>query len=120
VADLQRQDAVQLDTAALKALIVGKTIRVRNMVTGGVYDILNGIDGRRLITTTNGELPPEHGMDNVFHGNQMQYQLQNGQYQVVIAGTPMELTVYRLGGEYFAVHSNEFGYANYELRAVAK
>jgi hypothetical protein len=119
IADLQRKGAAQLDAAALKALIVGKTIHVRNTVTGGEYEILNGVDGKRLITTANGELPPEHGMDNVFHGNQMQYQLQDGKYQVVIAGTPVELTVYRLGDKYFAVRSNEFGYANYELREVA-
>jgi Protein of unknown function (DUF3604) len=118
VAQLQEQGARQLDDAALTALIVGKTIRVHNRISGGHYEILNGADGRRLITNVDGK-PPEHeGVDNVFHGGQLQYELSDGKYRVNIAGVPFEITVYRLGDKYFAARSNEFGYVNYEIQPV--
>ncbi|MCB1707456.1 MAG: DUF3604 domain-containing protein [Halioglobus sp.] len=118
VAELQRKGALVLDTEALKKLIVGRTIHVRNAVSGEEYEILNGPDGRRLITAVNGQMPAADGMVSVFHGRQMQYQLKDGRYEVEIAGTPIELTVYRLGDKYYAARSNEFGYANYELQRV--
>lgn len=99
--------------------LVRKTLRVRNSVTDKEYEILNGVDGRRLITSLDGSLPAEQGMDHVFHGSQMYYELKVDQYVVQIAGTPIALTVYRLGGQYFAARSNEFGYANYEIRQVS-
>lgn len=118
MAELQRKGALVLDTEALKKLIVGRTIHVRNAVSGEEYEILNGPDGRRLITAVNGQMSAADGMDSVFHGRQMQYQLKDGRYEVEIAGTPIELTVYRLGDKYYAARSNEFGYANYELQRV--
>jgi hypothetical protein len=39
-------------------------------------------------------------MDNVFHGSQTEYALQDGKYSVTIAG------------------SNEFGFANYNMQTV--
>jgi hypothetical protein len=30
-------------------------------------------------------------------------------------GTPIEITVYKLGEKYIGARSNEFGYANYEI-----
>ena len=38
-----------LDDAQLKPLIVGKTVSVRNRVTGDRFEILYGKDGRRFI-----------------------------------------------------------------------
>ena len=32
-----------------------------------------------------------------------------------LVGTPIEITVYKLGGKFYGVRSNEFGYANYEV-----
>ncbi len=120
VAELERRGADQLGNDALHALVVGRTLQVRNSVTGQQYKILNGVDGRRLITSLDGSLPSEHGMDNVFQGSLMNYQLQDGQYVVQIAGTPIALTVYRLGDQYFAACSSEFGYANYEITPVSQ
>ena len=57
VAELQSKGAVALDDAQLKALVVGKTFRVRNRVTGDRFEILYGTDGRRLITSVNGKQP---------------------------------------------------------------
>ncbi len=119
-AELLQQGAVKLDADALKALVVGKTLRVRNSVTGDVYDILNGVDGRRLITDVNGEPAPADGMGSVFHGSQMRYELEGDQYTVQIAGTPFAFTVYRKGDNYFTARSNEFGYANYAIEPLAE
>ena len=49
VAALTQQGAVALGDAELKQLIVGKTVTVRNTVTGQQFEILYGSDGRRLI-----------------------------------------------------------------------
>jgi hypothetical protein len=35
----------------------------------------------------------------------------------MIANTPFELAVYKMGDQYYGARSNEFGYANYELLA---
>ena len=51
VAELQSKGATALDDAQLTALIVGKTVSVRNRVTGDRFDILYGKDGRRIITS---------------------------------------------------------------------
>ena len=62
MAELQRKGALVLDTEALKKLIVGRTIHVRNAVSGEEYEILNGPDGRRLITAVNGQMSAADGM----------------------------------------------------------
>ena len=33
----------------------------------------------------------------------------------MIANTPIEMAVYKVGDSYYGARSNEFGYANYEL-----
>ena len=32
-----------------------------------------------------------------------------------LVGTPIEISVYKVGDKYLAARSNEFGYANYEV-----
>jgi hypothetical protein len=48
----------------------------------------------------------------------MQYEIRGGKYLVEVAGSPFEVSVYKLGDQYVAARSNEFGYANYEIRQV--
>jgi hypothetical protein len=117
VAELKRKGATALGDAELKQLIVGKTILVRNMVTGRRYEILHGADGRRLITAVDGNTPDLEIMGELSHGRQMQYEIRDGKYLVEIAGAPLEVTVYKIGDKYVAARSNEFGYANYEIEA---
>ena len=33
----------------------------------------------------------------------------------MLAGTPIEVTAYKLGDKYYGARSNEFGYANYAI-----
>src|SRR3984893_17443954 len=59
VVDLKGKGALALDDTQLKDLLVGKTFRVRNTVTGQRFEILYGTDGRRLIMSEDGKpLPP--------------------------------------------------------------
>jgi hypothetical protein len=43
------------------------------------------------------------------------YSIQNAKLVTTLAGTPFEVTVYKMGDTYYAARSNEFGYANYEF-----
>jgi hypothetical protein len=50
-------------------------------------------------------------------GTPSPYYINNGKIVTVIAGTPIEVTAYKLGDKVYGVRSNEFGYANYEIIA---
>ena len=71
VADLQQRGAVALDDAQLKQLIVGKTFKVRNTVTGQRFEILYGRDGRRLILSVDGKQPPAGDIGDVLHSGEL-------------------------------------------------
>ena len=118
VDELTRKGAKGLGDEELKQLIVGKTILVRNAVTGRRFEILHGSDGRRLITAVDGNEPGLEVMGELSHGRQLQYEIRDGRYRVEVAGSPFEVTVYKVGDMYLAARSNEFGFANYEIESV--
>jgi hypothetical protein len=122
VAELQSKGAVALDDAQLTALIVGKTVTIRNRVTGDRFDILYGKDGRRIITSVNGKQPEPGEIWDVEHGGAMgspaEYEISGGRLVTTLDMTPFAVTVYKLGEKYVAARSNEFGYANYEVEEV--
>ncbi len=117
VADLAQRGATALDDAQLRQLIVGKTFRVRNTVTGQRFEITYGVDGRRLISSVNGKIPDPEQMGDIFHPDALgaQYDIRDGRIVTMIEGTPFEVTVYRIGDTLVAARSNEFGYVNYEV-----
>jgi hypothetical protein len=43
------------------------------------------------------------------------YNIANGRIATDLAGTPIEIAVYKNGDKYVAARSDEFGYANYEM-----
>jgi hypothetical protein len=124
VSDLQKQGAVALDDAQLKALVVGKTLGVRNTVTGKQFNILYGADGRRVVTEVDSHPPKLGQMFEVLHGgvagSTADYAIRDGHLITTIEGTPFEVAVFKLGDKYIASRSNEFGYANYEVVSVEK
>ena len=119
VADLRQKGAQALDDAQLQDLVVGKTFKVRNTVTGQRLDILYGKNGRRLILSVDGKQPPAGDVGDVLHSGDLgapaHYEIRGGKIVTTISGTPFELTLYKLGDKYIAARSNEFGYANYEV-----
>ena len=122
VAELQSKGATALNDAQLTALIVGKTVTVRNRVTGDRFDILYGKDGRRIITSVNGKQPEVGEVWDVEHGGALgspaEYEITGGRLVTTLEMTPFAVTVYKLGDKYVAARSNEFGYANYEVEEV--
>ena len=119
IADLQQRGAVALDDGQLKQLIVGKTFKVRNTVTRQQFEILYGVDGRRLILTVDGKQPPVGEIGDVLHsgelGSPAYYEVRGGKIVTTLQGTPFEIAVYKVGDKYVAARKNEFGYANYEV-----
>ena len=122
VAELKQRGAEALDDSQLTQLIVGKTLTIRNTVTGQLYKISYGKEGRRLILSVDGK-QPEPG--EVFDatgaaalGSPAPYEIHGGEIITTLGETPFAVTVYKLGDKYLGARSNEFGYANYELEKV--
>ena len=124
IAELKSKGAVALDDAQLKALVVGKTFRVRNRVTGDQFEIVYGTDGRRIITSVNGKQPEAGEVWDVEHGGALgspaEYQVSGGRIITTLEMTPFDVAVYKLGDKYVAARSSEFGFANYEVEKVEK
>jgi hypothetical protein len=120
VAELLRQGAVALDDAQLRKLVLGRTLGVRNTVTGQHFEILYGTGGKRLVTAVDGKVPEPSSMAEAVLGGEAQYEIRNGRLTTQLVGTPFEVTVYRLGERILAARSNEQGYANYEVTQSAE
>jgi hypothetical protein len=120
VADLKANGAVALDDAQLKELVVGKTVKVANSVTGQRFEILYGTAGQRLITAVDGKAGDPSESAELLHGGDARYEIRDGHLVTQLAGTPFEVTVYKLGDRYVASRGNELGYANYEIEAVGE
>jgi hypothetical protein len=144
VAALAKQGAVTLDDAELKALIVEKSVWLQNLVTGDKYMIIYGAlgkgpDAKPLTPAEPGyvtqRFPANQGqfqvryvgrnvgmqsltgdaVDASYLGTSRTYNIVDGKIVTALVGTPIEITVYKLGDKYFGARSNEFGYANYEM-----
>jgi Protein of unknown function (DUF3604) len=118
VADLKQQGAVALSDAQLKELVVGKTVNVRNTVTGQRFEILYGATGQRLVTAIDGKPTDLRESAEMMHAGELQYEIRDGRLLTEINGAPFEVTVYKVGDRYVAARSNEFGYANYEVEVA--
>ncbi len=119
VADLKAKGAVALDDAALKSLVVGKTLTVRDAASGREFEILFGTAGRRVITKINGTQPEAGDVFDILGSSEAgapaQYEIKDGHIITTISMTPFAITVYKAGDKYVAARSNEFGFANYEI-----
>jgi hypothetical protein len=144
VTDLIKQGATPLDDAALKALVVEKSIWLQNSVTGEKYMIIYGAlgagaDAKPLTSSEPGyvtqQFPANQGqfqvryvgrnvalqslttdaVDASYLGTSRTYNIDRGKIVTALVGTPIEISVYKLGDKYVAARSNEFGYANYEI-----
>jgi hypothetical protein len=119
VADLKKKGAVALTDAQLKALIVGKSVWLRNTVTGEQFKIVYDTGGQQIVYHVNSSVPQPSEVGDVaqsgYLGTSQAYWVRNGQIVTSLADTPFEVTVYKIGDQYVAARSNEFGYANYEI-----
>ena len=118
VAQLVDQGAEALDDRALIRLVVGKTVRVQNTVTGGRYDLFYGRNGRRLVTSIAAgtrEATAGSHVQTFGAGSTASYDIANGRLVTSVGGQDIDIAVYRLDDRYYAARSNEFGFANYEI-----
>ncbi len=144
MADLKKKGAVALNDAQLKALIVEKSTWLQNNVTGDKYQIVYGASGKSAsgkpatpiepgyvteqFAANQGQLwlrfvgrkvtlPSLTGnpVEGSYLGNSGPYFINNGKIVTALVGTPLEITVYKVGDKYLGARSNEFGYANYEI-----
>ena len=118
VADLSKQGAVVLGDQQLRELVVGKTVKVRNTVTGQNFEILHGTTGRRLITAVDGKAADLREAGEMMHGGDLDYEIRDGRLRTDINGSEFDVAVYKLGDRYLAARSNEFGFANYEVEPL--
>ncbi len=118
VEDLRRQGAAALNDAALKTLVVGKTLTVRNAVTGQEFELAYGTQGRRIVTKVDGKDADLREAGELLHAGEGQYEIRDGRVRTDLLGAPFEVTVFKLGQRYVAARSNEFGFANYEVQVA--
>ncbi len=144
VADLKQKGAVALTDAQLRALIVEKSVWLENKVTGDRYQIVYGASGKGASAKPATPIEPGYVTER-FAANQGELQLRyvgrkvvlpsavgdaasanylrtsspyyinNGKIVTALVGTPIEVTVYKVGDRYLGARSNEFGYVNYEI-----
>jgi len=149
VDELKKQGAVALGESELKALIVDKSPWLQNDVTGAKFQMIFGASGRPNATEKLTPIDPSY-VTSKFAPNQGQnrsrlvgssvpqpsetgdpatssllgltspYYINNGKLVSQLAGTPFEVTVYKMGDKYYGARSNEFGYANYEIIPALK
>jgi hypothetical protein len=113
VAELQQKGGVALNDAELNVLLVGRSVRMRNSVTGGQYEGVYEKNSHRLIMYVHKNAIPETEVGKL----SATYSIQNGKVVSTIGDTPFGLTFYKMGDTYYAARSNEFGYANYQIMA---
>ncbi|WP_245439733.1 DUF3604 domain-containing protein [Microvirga aerophila] len=119
VTDLVQRGAKALTDDEIKALIVSKTLNVRNTVTGQTFTIIYAASGRRLITGIDGVAPEPGEIGDVLHSGEIGapagYEIKGGKIITTLMNSPYEVAVYQLGNKYYGARSNEFGFANYEM-----
>ncbi len=120
VAKITAKGGMLLNDAELNALFVGKTIGVRNTVTGERFTLQYERNGHYLVqpsTGTKAEQTSEFGdlMSNAQHEPALRYSIQNDKILTKVGDTAFQLAVYKQGDRYFAAGGTEFGYANYEI-----
>jgi hypothetical protein len=119
VTDLVQRGARALTDDQIKALIVSKTLNVRNTVTGQTFTIIYAASGRRLITGIDGVAPEPGEIGDVLHSGEIGapsgYEIKDGKIITTLMNSPYEVAVYQLGNKNFGARSNEFGFANYEM-----
>jgi hypothetical protein len=120
VADLKEKGANALGDAQLKALIVGKAFWARNNVTGEQFSVSYTSEGQSNVwhVGTSSTVPSSVGnpMRDGYQGvASTPYKIENGKVVTTISQDSFAVTIYKLGDTYYGAHSNEFGYANYEI-----
>jgi len=119
VADLAGKGATALTDEELHTLLVGKSVWIKNTVTGEAFRTFFDSDGNSQIIDlgVRAEMPGTTGKiaENVYQVIPTPYSISNGNIVTSVGNTKFEVTVYKMGDTYYGARSNEFGYANYQI-----
>ena len=119
VADLKTKGINALNDAQLKALIVGKAIWLRNNVTGEQFFQPFTAEGQTTVLRVGAGAVFPSAFGNVerdsYEGTTTAYRIEGGRLVIPVSQDPYSFTFYKVGDNYYAARSNEFGYANYEI-----
>jgi hypothetical protein len=144
VADLKKQGAKPLGDEDLKKLIEQKSVWLLNNVTGEklmiIYGALGkGAEAKPLVPAEPGfftqQFPENQGEMQMryvgrkdtlpsltgnpaevsYAGTAQTYNIKDGKIVTALVGTPIEISVYKVGDKFVGARSNEFGFANYEI-----
>jgi hypothetical protein len=120
VANLLKNGAQPLDDAQLKALVVGKSVLLRNDVTGEKFALQYERNGQYLVRSTTHKgikQTSEFGdlMQTAQPERALGYSIEGGKILNIVGNGTFQLAVYQEGDKYIAARSGEFGYANYEI-----
>jgi Protein of unknown function (DUF3604) len=118
VAALQQEGAEALNNAELRDLVIGKTLRIHNRVSGQIVDILYGTGGQRMVLRIDGQPAGLADMGNVLHGRPAAYQIVDNTLVTNIEGDSLRIAVYKIGKQIVAARDDEFGFANYDVQVI--
>ncbi|UCE88549.1 MAG: hypothetical protein JSW10_09400 [Pseudomonadota bacterium] len=121
-ASLKKRGVSPLDETALRELIVGKTVVVRNRITGEKYEAMYSADGKREVRNVTPVRARELAWQ-AYHGGAVRstsapYRIQDGQIVTTFDGHSFEARIYKLNGKYIGASSVDHGVANWELLEV--
>jgi Protein of unknown function (DUF3604) len=110
VAGLEKE-AKALSTEEIKALLVGKEVRIKNLATGAEYDATYGEDGMRTLAATAG-FASAHGQGAAKNP----YAIKDGKLSGRLDdGSQFSSRLFKHRGRYLAARDDEAGYVNYEV-----
>ena len=119
IADLKAKGVAPFDAAALTELVVGKSIWLRNTVTGSIFRIVWDKDGQRTFWNINPrDNQPQHmgfAAQDSYQGLPTAYAIKGNQIVESFGDAPLTWSAYTSGGKTMMARSDEFGYANYEI-----
>ena len=119
VADLNAKGAKLLSDDELKALIVGKSIWVKNNVTGEPIKIRYDEGGSAVVLHVGRDMTLPSKTGEVVRASYQvaasPYSIKNGKIITELSGSPISMAVYKSGDTYYGARSNEFGHANYQI-----
>jgi hypothetical protein len=115
VNSLKAQGAKELNTRQIKALIVDKRVKIKNLATDEVLEAFYRPDGKRTLDALSG-FASSHGS---FGGITNPYTIENNMLSSSFDdGSKFSSRIFELNGQYYGAKSDEAGYVNYEVVAI--
>jgi hypothetical protein len=112
VASLEAGSARPLSTQEIRDLIVDKTVRIWNLVTGDQFIAYYGKDGTRVVARQVG-LASLHGG---LRSSKNRYEIRDGRLESSLDdGSRFSSRIYKDGNRYLGAKSDEAGYVNWQL-----